>query len=174
MEERRRFGYTAGDLQTPIAKSPSPSPAPTATSVFRIRRARRGDAEALAALLKELGFPEGSDTQTVHWVTSHPEIEIFVACDSQDRPVGMLSLSHRPQLRLRGRIATVDELVVTEAWRRRGVGRALLLHAIERARVLSVKRVELASRQDAGVDSGNFYEACGFAQDSMVFRHGGG
>nr|WP_224361059.1 GNAT family N-acetyltransferase [Hyalangium versicolor] len=138
-----------------------------------MRRARRGDAEALATLLKELGYPDGSDTQTVHWVTSHPEIEIFVACDPQDKPVGMLSLSHRPQLRLRGRIATVDELVVTEAWRRRGVGRALLLHAIERSRVLSVKRLELAARSESGSDTARFYEACGFVGDCMVFRHGG-
>lgn len=129
--------------------------------------------EALSALLRELGFTDGSDTQTVHWVTSHPEIEIFVACDAQDRPVGMLSLSHRPQLRLRGRIATVDELVVTEAWRRRGVGKALLLHAIERAKVLSVKRLELASRRDAGPETVRFYEACGFVADCMVFRHAG-
>jgi N-acetylglutamate synthase-like GNAT family acetyltransferase len=154
-------------VTTPTAKTPTPSSAPA----FRIRRARRGDAEALAALLRELGFPEGSDTQTVHWVTSHPEIEIFVACDPQDRPVGMLSLSHRPQLRLRGRIATVDELVVTEAWRRRGVGKALLLHAIERAKVLSVKRLELATRQDASGDTARFYESCGFIADCQVFRH---
>ena len=154
-------------MTTPTAKTPTSSSGPA----FRIRRARRGDAEALAALLRELGFPEGSDTQTVHWVTSHPEIEIFVACDPQDRPVGMLSLSHRPQLRLRGRIATVDELVVTEPWRRRGVGRALLLHAIERSRVLSVKRLELAARRDAGAETARFYEACGFVADCMVFRH---
>ena len=162
-------------MSTPIAKSPPPSPsaATSPSSAFRIRRARRGDAEALTTLLKELGYPEGSDTQTVHWVTSHPEIEIFVACDPQDKPVGMLSLSHRPQLRLRGRIATVDELVVTEAWRRRGVGRALLLHAIERSRVLSVKRLELSSRRDSGADTVRFYEACGFVADCMVFRHAG-
>jgi len=160
-------------VSTPIAKSPPPSPAPATSSAFRIRRARRGDVEALSTLLRELGYTEGSDTQTVHWVTSHPEIEIFVACDPQDRPVGMLSLSHRPQLRLRGRIATVDELVVTEPWRRRGVGRALLLHAIERARVLSVKRMELASRQESGPDTARFFEACGFVADCMVFRHSG-
>ena len=159
-------------MTLPVPKSPTPA-APAASSAFRLRRARRGDAEALAALLKELGYVDGSDTQTVHWVTSHPEIEIFVACDPQDKPVGMLSLSHRPQLRLRGRIATVDELVVTEAWRRRGVGRALLLHALERSRVLSVKRLELASRQSAGADLTRFYEACGFAADCMVFRHAG-
>jgi len=154
-------------VQPPTVKTPTSSSAPA----FRIRRARRGDAEALAALLRELGFPEGSDTQTVHWVTSHPEIEIFVACDPQDRPVGMLSLSHRPQLRLRGRIATVDELVVTEAWRRRGVGKAMLLHAIERAKVLSVKRLELATRQDSTGETARFYESCGFVADCQVFRH---
>jgi len=156
-------------VTTPTAKPATSSSA----SAFRIRRARRGDAEALAALLRELGFPEGSDTQTVHWVTSHPEIEIFVACDPQDRPVGMLSLSHRPQLRLRGRIATVDELVVTESWRRRGVGKALLLHAIERSKVLSVKRLELASRQDTTGEVARFYQSCGFVGDCQVFRHEG-
>ena len=78
----------------------------------------------------------------MHWVISHPEIEIFVAGDPQDRPVGMLCLSHRPQLRLRGRIATVDELVVTETWRRRGVGRALCCTRSSGAKVLSVKRLE--------------------------------
>lgn len=160
-------------MSTPTPKPPTSSSTPVSTTAFRIRRARRGDAEALASLLRELGFPEGSDTQTVHWVTSHPEIEIFVACDPQDRPVGMLSLSHRPQLRLRGRIATVDELVVTEVWRRRGVGKALLLHAIERAKVLSVKRLELASRQDAGGETARFFESCGFVTDCQVFRHDG-
>ena len=69
----------------------------------------------------------------MHWVLSHPEIEVYVAADAQDRPIGLLSLSHRPQLRLSGRVA----------WRRKGVARALMQRALERSRVLSVKRVEL-------------------------------
>jgi GNAT superfamily N-acetyltransferase len=76
-------------------------------------------------------------------VLSHPEAEVYVAADAQDRPIGLLSLSHRPQLRLSGRVATIDELVVSAAWRRKGVARALMQRALERARVLSVKRVEL-------------------------------
>ena len=150
---------------------------PTMTSApdappFRIRRARRGDAESLASLLREMGYPHGSDAQTVHWVISHPEIEIFVAADSQDRPVGMVALSHRPQLRLRGRIATVDELVVTETWRRRGVGRALMQQVIERcgARALSVKRLEVSAYAQEELQS--FYMTCGFTQvERMVLRY---
>jgi GNAT superfamily N-acetyltransferase len=154
-----------------VQSTPSKTPAPDAPP-FRIRRARRGDAENLASLLREMGYPHGSDAQTVHWVISHPEIEIFVAADSQDRPVGMVSLSHRPQLRLRGRIATVDELVVTESWRRRGVGRALMQQIIERcgARALSVKRLEVCAYALEELQS--FYQACGFAQvDRMVMRY---
>ncbi len=153
---------------TPITKTTADAPS------FRIRRARRGDAESLAALLREMGYPHGSDAQTVHWVISHPEIEIFVAADAQDRPVGMVTLSHRPQLRLRGRIATVDELVVTEGWRRRGVGRALMQQVVERAgaRALGVKRLELNAYGDRGEELQRFYESCGFARvDRMVMRY---
>lgn len=152
---------------TKVVTLPAPDIPP-----FRIRRARRGDSEALAALLRELGYPEGTDTQTVHWVVSHPEIEVFVAGDPHDKPVGMVSLSHRPQLRFKGRIATLDELVVTESWRRRGVGRALLRHAIERAKVLSVKRLELAVLRARDEDLRRFCESCGFTEaDWLLYRH---
>jgi GNAT superfamily N-acetyltransferase len=84
----------------------------------------------------------------------------------------MLSLSHRPQLRFKGRIATIDELVVTEAWRRRGVGRALVLHAIERAKVLSVKRLELVAARSHGEGMRRFCESCGFTDvDWVLYRH---
>lgn len=140
---------------------------------FRIREARRGDADALATLMSELGYPNAPDAATVHWVLSHPEIKVFVASDHLDKPVGMLTLSHRPQLRMKGRIATIDELVVAEPWRRKGVGRKLIQRAIELARSLSVKRMELNSHKGREQLPRAFYEACGFTEaDSMVFRLG--
>ncbi|MBM4380534.1 MAG: GNAT family N-acetyltransferase [Deltaproteobacteria bacterium] len=110
---------------------------------FRIRPARRGDAEALRYLVAELGHGDLADAQTVSWLVSHPEIELMVAVDPLDRCIGVISLSHRPQLRLGGRIATFDEIIVTESWRRRGVGKALLNNAVTRAKTLGVRRIEI-------------------------------
>lgn len=135
---------------------------PTATSPFRVRLARRGDGEQLGLLLAELGHAGAGDTATVHWVLSHPEIEVHVAADASDRPLGVLSFSHRPQLRLSGRIATIDELVVLPSARRQGVGRALVKRALERAKVLSVKRVELQLPSVPDEATYRFCEAMGF------------
>jgi GNAT superfamily N-acetyltransferase len=83
----------------------------------------------------------------------------------------MVTLSHRPQLRVKGRVATIEELVVTESWRRRGVGRELVRHAIERARSLSVKQLEIVTHRGRKEYMRPFYEACGFHElDAAVLR----
>ncbi|HUM10408.1 MAG TPA: GNAT family N-acetyltransferase [Myxococcaceae bacterium] len=150
---------------------PAPSSPPT-TPAFRVRLARRGDGEQLGLLLAELGHTGAGDTGTVHWVLSHPEIEVHVAADGSDRPLGVLSFSHRPQLRLSGRIATIDELVVLPGARRQGLGRALVQRALERARVLSVKRVELQLPSVPTEATYRFCEAMGFrdAERGVVTR----
>lgn len=138
---------------------------------FKIRSARRGDREAIAALLRELGYADAADTTTTSWVLSHPEIDVFVAVDSLDKPIGLLTLSHRPQLRLRGRVATIDELVVTDAWRGKGVGSRLVQHGIARAKALSVKRLELNTHRGRDEFRRSFYEKAGFREaDSAVLR----
>ncbi len=139
--------------------------------LFKIRPARRGDREAIAALLRDLGYPEAADSSTLLWVLNHPEIDVFVAADNLDRAIGFVSLSHRPQLRVRGRVATIDELVVTEAWRNKGVGTRLLAMAIERARALSAKRVELVTEQGRKVVRRGVYERSGFDEvDGVPMR----
>ena len=152
---------------------PLPSRTNTATPPpFRVRLARRGDGEQIGVLLAELGHPGAGDTGTVHWVLSHPEIEVHVAADPGDRPIGLLSVSHRPQLRLSGRIATIDELVVLPNARRQGIGRALVQRALERARVLSVKRVDLQLPSEPTEATFRFCEAMGFrdAERGVVSR----
>ena len=113
----------------------------------KIREPRRGgsDRDWIYRLLAETGVSvsPADQSNTLTWVVSHPESEIFIAVDSADRGIGLLALSHRPQLRVGGRIATVDEFIVAPPMRRRGVGSALLERALARAKALGCKRVEV-------------------------------
>jgi GNAT superfamily N-acetyltransferase len=136
---------------------------------FRVRAARRGDAPTIVNLLAEEGL--AGDTHTVTWIISHPEMELQVASDSFDRPIGVVSLNHRPALKLGGRGAVIDELLVTRAWRRKGVGRELLKKVVERAKVLSVKRLEIQSFGEPTEDLQLFFKACGFEMAKVgLFR----
>jgi len=137
---------------------------------FKIRPARRGDREGIAELLKEHGYRDAADTNTMFWVLNHPEIDVFIAADSMERPIGFVSLSHRPQLRLRGRIVTIDELVVASGWRLKRVGTRLLETAVARAKALSAKRIELFA-QSGDLARREFWERNGFKPvDSSVMR----
>jgi N-acetylglutamate synthase-like GNAT family acetyltransferase len=136
-----------------------------------VRPARRGDLPEVASLLRELGYAEGGDSTTFSWVLSHPEMEVFVATDQMDRPIGVISMSHRPQLRLGGRVASIDELSVTEAWRGKGVGKELVARAVARGKVLGVKRIELATHRGRASYQRGFYEKRGFVEvDSAILR----
>jgi GNAT superfamily N-acetyltransferase len=121
------------------------------------------------AILTESGAT--SDTHTFTWTISHPEMEVLIAADPLDRAIGLVTLSHRPILKLGGRAATIDELVVLKAWRRRGVGRELLRRAVERAKVLSVKRLEVQTMGPLTDEVRAFFLASGFEQaDVATFR----
>lgn len=137
---------------------------------FKIRPARRGDRAALADLLRDYGYPNAADTNTMLWVFKHPEIDLFVAADALDRPVGYVSLSLRPQLRLSGRIATIDEFVVHTEWLSRGVSEALLQAALDRSQSMGAKRVELSTREKSPLGA-EFWSGHGFDKiDNAVMR----
>lgn len=138
-------------------------------NTFKVRPARRGDGEQVRALLSEVGFQ--IDAQIVTWLISHPEMELMVAADALDKAIGVLALSHRPQLRFSARIATIDEVVVAKAWRRKGVGRQLLQRAVDRAKVLGAKRVEVQNLGGQKDPALAFFSACGFEQaETLVFK----
>jgi N-acetylglutamate synthase-like GNAT family acetyltransferase len=83
----------------------------------------------------------------------------------------VVSLSHRPLLKVGGRAATIDELGVSRAWHRRGVGRELVKRAVERARVLGVKRLEVQTFQGVTPELETFFKATGFEPAQVgVFR----
>lgn len=138
-------------------------------AAYKVRPARRGDAAPLVQLLAEEGMV--ADAHTVTWIISHPEMELMVAADMLDKAIGFVTLSHRPILKMGGRSATLDELLVTKSWRRKGVGRELLKRVVERAKVLSVKRLEVQTLSAVNDELKAFFNACGFDQANVgIFR----
>ena len=115
---------------------------------INVRRARPGDASHVFALVEQLGYApdhRGFD-ETFAQVVRHPEAAVYVAAEGL-RVIGYLSMSQRPQIRLGGRAASIDELVVDERGRGEGVGTALLdaAHQLRaRARLQARRPADLA------------------------------
>ncbi len=137
-----------------------------------MRRARPGDASYVFALVEQLGYtPEhrGFD-ETFAQVVRHPEAAVFVATEGL-KVIGYLAMSHRPQIRLGGRVASIDDLVVDERRRSEGVGTALLDAAIAHARGLGCQRVDLSTNRARQSFQRGFYRGHGFSEaDSALLR----
>jgi aminoglycoside 6'-N-acetyltransferase I len=140
------------------------------TTPFKLRSARRGDAEPVKALLTELSLP--TDAGTFTWVIQHPEMKVLVATDVLDKAIGVVALSHRPQIQVAGRVVTIDLLVVAAQARKKGVGRLLLEAAVKEAKVFAAKQVDVRLAAD---DEGGraFLARCGFTPlGETVYRLG--
>lgn len=136
---------------------------------YRIRPLKRGDRDTVFRLLLSQGWEVAAADQdlAVSWVVQHPEFDTFVAHDSASfgRIYGMLGMSHRPQLKLGGRVACIDLFTVAEEHRHQGIGTDLLGQAIRRASNLGCKRMEM-SLPDERDERHEFFEQAGFDRSS--------
>jgi GNAT superfamily N-acetyltransferase len=73
----------------------------------------------------------------------------------------MITMSHRPQLRLGGRVASIDLFVVAPEQRHKGIGHDLLSQAMRRAEALGCKRIEMLL-PEARSERHTFFENQGF------------
>ena len=144
------------------------SPDSSAGKEWRIRPLKRGDRDAAFRLLAADGWivPGQEQEAVLSWVVQHPELESFVAHDalSYGRLYGMITMSHRPQLRLGGRVASIDLFVVAAEHRHKGIGNDLLLQALRRSEALACKRVEMLL-PEARDERHAFFEGYGFVNN---------
>ena len=135
---------------------------------LRMREARRGDTSAITALFRADRM--GVELETVGWVISHPEIDLFVATTSGDKIIGLVTLYHGPSLTKGGRVGSINELFVAPEWRRRGVARMLLRGIVQRAKSLAIKRLEMRISAESGFQIAPFLDSEGFLpKQSSIF-----
>ena len=135
---------------------------------WRIRPLKRGDRDAAFKLLAQDGWivPAPEQEAALSWVVQHPELESFVAHDvaSYGRLYAMITMSHRPQLRLGGRVASIDLFVVAAEHRHKGIGHDLLEQALRRSEALACKRVEMLLTENRD-ERHAFFESYGFVNN---------
>jgi GNAT superfamily N-acetyltransferase len=125
-----------------------------------IRDAQAGDAEAIASLLGQLGYPTGP-------ASVGPRLERLVivgdrvvVAELDERVVGLAHLHVSPTIEHERPAAKLSALVVDESHRGEGIGRALAeaMEAEARVRGCGIFFVTTAERRD---DARAFYESLG-------------
>jgi N-acetylglutamate synthase-like GNAT family acetyltransferase len=133
-----------------------------------IRPAEAGDAEAIAPLLGELGYPQTPDVvrRRLEELAMFPSTHVLVATNGSD-VVGVGTLNFIPLLHDQ-KIARVSALAVTEGYRGRGVGHAMMGAFESIAREAGCPRLEVTSNlRRAGAHG--FYERLGYEETSKRF-----
>lgn len=126
----------------------------------------------MRTLVEHLGYAPDprSFAETFTQVVRHPEAAVMVLAEGV-RVIGYVAVSHRPQIRLGGRIAIIDELAIDPAYTGRGLGSELLEQALELARGLSCVRIEVSTSRARESFARGFYAKHGFVEaDAALLR----
>lgn len=124
--------------------------------------------EALAGLLPQLSSTADPDRRVLSHVLSHEATTLLLA-RIDGRVVGALTLVVYPLLT--GLRAHIDDVVVDQIDRGRGIGEALVRSALSEAERVGAHTVDLTSRpsREAAI---RLYTRMGFVQrDSHLFRY---
>jgi ribosomal protein S18 acetylase RimI-like enzyme len=141
-----------------------------------IRKARKSDLPAIKRLLAEL-INAMDDTECIDmriapgiWerllrdARSH-----FLVATAGGTPVGLIHFTTRQTVLHRSPSGMIDELIVTVEYQGKGLGKQLVLAAVERCRQLGCCEVEVSTEQ-TNLRARKFYRKCGFDKTEMLFE----
>jgi ribosomal protein S18 acetylase RimI-like enzyme len=123
----------------------------------------------LRALIAQLSSSANAPTDDeLKRIAASPATRLLVALDEDGTVLGTLTLAvFRIPTGVR---AWIEDVVVDEAARGRGIGRALTQHALDLAHAEGARTVELTSRPTRAAANG-LYTGMGFAvRDTNVYR----
>ncbi len=130
---------------------------------FSVREAREGDADAIAPLVEELGYPAETRAirQSLSRLVGREDCLVAVA-QSKDRTIyGWVQALYSEALESGARVEIVG-LVVASVTRRRGIGRLLVEFTEAWARRVGVPIIVVRSNVNR-IESHKFYAALGFS-----------
>ena len=143
----------------------------------RVREAAATDLEALVRLYEQLSGPPAEPVpepapdprEVIEVIVADPARNLLVA-ELDGRLAGTVDVLIAPNLTHHAQpYALVENVVVAESARRRGVGRALMLRAIELAREAGCYKVNLISGNER-TGAHDFYRSLGFEAIGQGFK----
>ena len=134
-----------------------------------LRSASPIDADDVAALLSEMGYPcdRLEALQRIAAIVENDRQALVVARVG-GVVAGLIALDFMYYLPLGTTTCRINALVVSSSARGQGLGRQLLREAERRARTGGAARLELASGSQRN-DAHAFYKACGFSDGTVRF-----
>jgi len=141
-----------------------------------IRKATESDLPAIGKLLAELmnamddtgGIDIGIALKTCEHLLNDADSHFLVAA-MEGTPVGFIHFTVRQTVLHPGPSALIDELVVAKEYQAKGVGKQLVLAAIEKCKQLGCCEVEV-STEKTNVRARKFYKKCGFNGRGILFE----
>lgn len=137
----------------------------------RIRPIDNRDAIAVANLSTQLGYPMSVETidERISIINAHPEHYAFVAEDEEGNPLGWIHIYIAHLIESPNSYVEIGGLVVDEAARGKGIGKALVQAAEEwtRSNGMNDIRVRSASRR---ADAHAFYQHLGYEVQKTQLR----
>jgi len=129
-----------------------------------IRPMRAADAERVADLATQLGYPVAADELARRFADlgARADHEVLVATDDADRPIGWIHISRVATLAASD-LASIDGLVVDDGLRSGGIGAALVDAAESWARERGARTVTVRSRSTRQ-RAHRFYERIGYVE----------
>lgn len=144
--------------------------ADTSPADLSIRPARVDDADRVFALLKQLASSYAPDRdafdETFALLVDEVESSLLVVCENSRGVVDGYALTTiSPLLYTNGSSAQLQELVVDDDARGRGIGTSLIEHIEASCRARNVKQLTVASRRSA-----DFYERLGYTSTADFLK----
>ena len=141
-----------------------------------VREATKSDLPVIEQLLKGLvnaiedteGIDTGIAIKTWERLLNNAG-SYFLVAEREGTPVGFINFMVRQTILHRSPSALIDELVVAEEYRGKGVGKQLVQAAIEKCRQLGCCEIEV-STEKTNIEAREFYEKCGFEERGMFFE----
>ncbi len=148
-------------------REPAPEPEPEEPPAPKIRDARPADAEAIAALVRSLGYAlTAADARRRLAALKRAGDALIVAVT--DRLVGAASLHVTPVLHRPKSVGRITMMVVDEESRGQGIGSLLVAEAESRLKARGCGLVEVTSNRKR-LRAHHFYEGLGFERTSYRF-----